>query len=57
MQTTKEFIKDNMKVKIYSSRKDMGKAAAYEIKERIVAILKTMALAKFMAKEITRCRP
>ena len=40
MQTTKEFMKDNLNVKIYASRTDMGNAAAHEIKEKIAELLK-----------------
>ena len=39
----KDFIKDNLTVKIYDNRKEMGAAAAFEIKERIVALLSEKA--------------
>ena len=35
----RSFLKDKLKVNIYDSRSDMGKAAAKEIKDRIVALL------------------
>lgn len=37
----KNFLKDNLLVKTYGSRNDMGKAAATDIKERIVSLLQT----------------
>lgn len=37
----KNFLKDNLLVKTYASRNDMGKAAATDIKERIVSLLQT----------------
>ena len=36
----KSFNTDKLKVNIYDSRSDMGKAAAKDIKDRIVALLK-----------------
>ncbi len=39
MYNAKEFFKDNLKVKIYSNRTYMGKAAAYDIKQRIISLL------------------
>lgn len=41
MNNTKEFFKDNLKVKIYTNRSDMGNAAANDIKKKIVSLLKT----------------
>lgn len=35
----KELVKDNLTVKIYDSRKEMGSAAAFEIKKRIISLL------------------
>ena len=34
------FYTDKLKVSVYDSRSDMGRAAAKEIKERIAALLK-----------------